>query len=164
MHWFSRAFSLIVFAGLLVVLFTLYTEKLRLTEEIYARERREDVLEERLVDQLSPGDSLEVDPYYSLLADGIIKEADSDFTLLAEFFAKNLDGAPSSFSGHEFHKFRFFADISHYTYIIIVFENRCVSVVPLLTGGTFENDKDKRRWENQCPDLRGITGAEHPKG
>jgi hypothetical protein len=109
------------------------------------------VLERKLVDQITPEDRLDVDPYYRLLVDDIITEDHPDFALIAEDFAKNLVGAPSSFSGHEFHQFNFFAGASHCTYIIIVFENRCISVVPALIGGTFIDEKDKRAlvWDSE---------------
>ena len=95
------------------------------------RERLEDDLELALVDQLAPGDRLDADPYYRLLVDRIVTDVDPDFTGLSEFFAKNVEDAPKSFDGCEFHEFTILTQrgSTECQYIVIVRDNRCVFVI-----------------------------------
>ena len=103
---------------------------LRHDEQAEKRERLEDSLERALLDALVPGASLDEHPYYRLLVDEILTDADSRaFTYWVELLAESADTSPSSFGDCELHFFRIKGTYDTDDYCVIVRDNRCVKIV-----------------------------------
>ena len=103
---------------------------IRHDEQAEKRERLEDSLERAQLDSLVPSASLDEHPYYRLLVDEILTDADSRaFTYWAELLAESADTSPSSFGDCELHFFRIKGTYDTNDYCVIVRGNRCVKVV-----------------------------------